>query len=1169
VTIAVVAEKPAVARDLARVLGARTRGDGRYHGNGYVVTWAIGHLVRLAEPQEMDERLRRWRLGDLPILPEKWPLVVLPATRDQFENVRTIVNDREVEEIVCATDAGREGELIFRYVYEAARCRKPIKRLWLSSLTDDAIARGFRELRDGRAFEPLARAARARARADWLVGMNFSRAYSVTHDEMFSVGRVQTPTLAMVVARELEIRAFVPEEYLEIVATFRSHDPPGEYRGVLLEGARPARPDAESAAKIVARAAGGAAKVASVKREKHVLPPPQLYDLTELQRHANRLFGMSAQRTLDVAQALYEKRLLSYPRTDSRFLSTTVAATLPAIVSAIAPAYAGMLAPGSGTHPLGRRFVDDARVSDHHAILPLAAAQGLSRDEQRIHDLVCRRLLAAWHEDHLTSSTNLVTEVTSEGALDRFGTRGTSVERVGWKVLDLASARQETPLPNLAVGAPVDVAGVKSVAKKTQPPPRYTDATLLTAMESAGRTIEEKEVSEAMRNAGLGTPATRAATIETLLRREYIVREGKSFAATARGIALIAAVHPRVKSPVLTGEWEREIRALEKGEGDARAFMDRIASFVTEVVGEVAAPQPTVHAPTNITPESLRGLLGDAFGFASFRPYQADVCAAVASGRDVLLVMPTGSGKSLCYQLPGVARGGVTLVVSPLIALMEDQVAKLRAHGLAADRIHSGRDRASSRAACRAYLDGSLRFLFIAPERLKVPGFPEMLARRKPTLVAIDEAHCISHWGHDFRPDYRMLGERLPLLRPAPVIALTATATPEVQTDILAQLGLVDAARFIHGFRRENLAIEVLEKSPDARIEAASAILEAPAIVYAPTRALTEEAARALATPSRRTAAYHAGMPGAERDAVQRAFQEGRLDVVVATIAFGMGVDKADIRTVIHCGLPATLEGYYQEIGRAGRDGRPARAVLFESAADLKTHEYFLEKNYPDSAVLAAVASALSARAQTKEALAARLGLDDDVFENALAKLWLHGGALVAPDGSITRGEAPWRKAYEAQRRHRARQIDQMAEFARRRTCRMLQIVRHFGDEKDSGAPCGVCDICAPDKAMGRRLRAPTVRERAAQQRLVRALGERGSLTVGQIHKDVFSDGSLDRPSLEHLLAAMARANKIAIEDAEFEKDGRTIPFQRVRLAGDRRSSSASPRRRRPRRRRR
>jgi DNA topoisomerase-3 len=403
-SVAVVAEKPAVARDIAKVLGARQRGEGYLHGNGYVVTWAIGHLVRLAEPHEVNSDWKRWRRDLLPMLPERWPLIVGDHTRAQFEAVCRILNDDAIERIVCATDAGREGELIFRYLYEAAGCRKPFSRLWISSLTPDAIRQGFQKLRDGREFDPLAAAARGRSQADWLVGMNLSRAYTLAcgtfGDDVLSVGRVQTPTLAMVVERDLAIRAFVPEDYREVVATFAPLCPPlpsgegsgvraeggGEpepndaatrYRGVWFRGERPEAKakrlsaDGEEAARIVARARRGRAAVESRAAETRRAPPPLLYDLTELQRHANRLYGFSAQMTLDTAQKLYEQhKLISYPRTDSRHLSSAVAGTLGAVVAAIAEPYRDRLAPGAGQRPLGTRFVDDGKVTDHHAIIP-------------------------------------------------------------------------------------------------------------------------------------------------------------------------------------------------------------------------------------------------------------------------------------------------------------------------------------------------------------------------------------------------------------------------------------------------------------------------------------------------------------------------------------------------------------------------------------------------------------------------------------------------------------------------------------------------------------------------------------------------------------------------------------------------------------------------------
>src|SRR5450432_1432113 len=439
-SIAVVAEKPSVGRDLANALGATRRGDGTLSGNGYVVTWAIGHLVGLAEPEGIRPEWKRWRREDLPMLPKRWPLAVFEATRPQFEVVRRVLNAPDVESVICATDAGREGELIFRLIYEAAGCLRPVSRLWISSLTESAMREGLRRLRPARDYDALANAALGRSRADWLVGMNLSRAYGLALDAPLSVGRVQTPTLAMLVERELAIRDFVPEDYLEVLATF-SGEAGQSYRGTWFNPGKkehPQRlpPSGEEAKAVVARALAGQARIGSVISQTKKLPPPLLYDLTELQRHMNRLYGLSAQRTLDAAQALYEKhKLLSYPRTDSRHLSSEVASTLPAIVTAISGPYAALLAPGTGERALPRRFVDDSKVRDHHAIIPTPiAANGLplGSDEQKVYALVCRRLLQAWHDDFVWAATEVLTEVRPQAKaepVDIYRSHGTAIDQ--------------------------------------------------------------------------------------------------------------------------------------------------------------------------------------------------------------------------------------------------------------------------------------------------------------------------------------------------------------------------------------------------------------------------------------------------------------------------------------------------------------------------------------------------------------------------------------------------------------------------------------------------------------------------------------------------------------------------------------------------------------------
>jgi DNA topoisomerase-3 len=548
----------------------------------------------------------------------------------------------------------------------------------------------------------------------------------------------------------------------------------------------------------------------------------------------------------------------------------------------------------------------------------------------------------------------------------------------------------------------------------------------------------------------------------------------------------------------------------------------------------------------------LKQRLESVFGHSAFRPHQEEVCRRTAEGADGLVVMPTGAGKSLCYQLPGLLRGGPTLVFSPLIALMEDQTAKLRELGLRAERIHSGRPRSESRQACRLYRDGEIDFLFIAPERLGVPGFIEFLERCRPALIAVDEAHCISQWGHDFRPDYRLLGRRLPRLRPAPVVALTATATPRIQDDIAAQLNLGGDERYIYGFRRDNLAVEVVQKRPGARAAVVGEVLgkegRRPALVYAPTRKETEALAGRL-DEDFPTAAYHAGLPTAQRDEVQGAFLGGEIDVVVATTAFGMGIDKPDIRTVIHTALPATVEGYYQEIGRAGRDGEPARALLLYSWADRRTQEFLHKLSYPEIGYLKELYDVLCEEPRERADLQRRLRVDEEVFEASLDQLRIHGGAVIGGGYRVRRGGDSWNRSYRVQRQHRLDQIDEMTRFADHRGCRMLRLVRHFGDRADSGARCGVCDICRPDDCFVRRFRSPMPEEVRAMETVVSLLRRREGQGTGRLFQEFRSvHGSYDRGEFEDLLGALGQARVVFVEDDSFEKDGETIRYQRAGL---------------------
>lgn len=857
-TIAVLAEKPSVARDIAKVLGADKKGEGFLHGNGYVVTWAIGHLVSLAQPHEINPAWKQWRFDTLPMLPASWPLVVYDKTKSQFDVVRKILNSPKVAEVVCATDAGREGELIFRYIYDAAGCGKPVKRLWISSMTAEAIRKGFDKLQPGTNYNGLADAAHGRSRADWLVGMNLSRAYSLLYREELSVGRVQTPTLAMLVERELTLRQFVPEEYIEVIAQFAGL---GERKDQSYSGTwfRPREEqdkealaklqrlpaDGEEAKQIVARAKSGVVAIESVQAETQRSLPPLLYDLTELQRHANRLFGFSAQETLTYAQALYERhKLISYPRTDSRHLSADVAATLGSVVAAVAPRYKDLVAEGSGQRLLGKRFVDDSKVSDHHALLPNAVNPGratLSENERKIYDLVCRRFLMMWHDDHLQAVTTVITAITTpakgadEAIVDRYRTSGTLVQQMGWKVLDVApekskkkskgegdEAEPEQVLPtDLAEGQPQRVAGIEAKKKKTKPPKRFTEGTLLTAMQTAGQMLDEKELSEAMKDTGLGTPATRAGIIETLLKRAYIVRGGKTLEATDKGIHLIEVVHPEAKTPAMTGQWEAYLKKIHQGEAQLAPFLEGINSYVSDVVGKVSqmpraawTPRPEANAekraasekPDRKTPRPatekksatkkpakgtlLLELLQKHFGGEKFRSGQKSVALAAASGKDALWAQSDGAGKTTCWQLAGLALGSTTLVFSGNAEWLDAQMELLRQKGATADSIHAGRDRDALRAACVEYLNGRLQFLLVAPERLAVAGFPQMLTKRKPALVAVEEAHRVLPGHREHSPEYDQICAEIAALRPAALLALTYKVTEAQQKEIATRLGM-------------------------------------------------------------------------------------------------------------------------------------------------------------------------------------------------------------------------------------------------------------------------------------------------------------------------------------------------------------------------------------------
>ena len=576
--ICVLAEKPSVARDIARVLGANTPGKGCLKGGGYVVTWAVGHLVTQVNPEEIDARWKTWRQDTLPMLPENIPLKVIAQSRDQFQCVKTILNAPQVDSVICATDAGREGELIFRRIYQMAGCRKPFRRLWISSMTEEAIAEGFANLRDGADYDGLYASALCRSDADWLVGMNGSRAFTLRYDSLLSVGRVQTPTLSILVKRALEIRNFVPENYWEVQVDF------GGYRGTWIDKDGKTRiPDEKTAKEIVSAVTGREGEVLEVSTERKRVPPPLLYDLTTLQREANARYGFTAQKTLNLAQALYEKhKLLTYPRTDSRYLSHDMRPKVQGILKGMPePLRALVLSPDKAVDP-GKRVYDDAKLTDHHAIIPTGRRPGtLTADEQKLYEMVARQLIAAFYPDMEYDAMSAVTGVGEH----KFLSRGRAVIAQGWQAANppLRSkpkkGEEEQALPQLQKGQRVPVKSAKAVAKKTTPPSPYTENTLLAAMENAGKFVENEELRRQMKEHGLGTPATRAAIIERLIAVDYVRREKKALIPTDKGIRLIAVAPEQLSSPETTGRWEKGLSDIAAGKMDPNRFMQSIRRY--------------------------------------------------------------------------------------------------------------------------------------------------------------------------------------------------------------------------------------------------------------------------------------------------------------------------------------------------------------------------------------------------------------------------------------------------------------------------------------------------------------------------------------------------------------------------------------------------------------
>ena len=575
----VVAEKPSVGAAYAKVLGATNRQDGYWEGNGYLVSWCVGHLVELAPPNVYDAKYVKWSIADLPILPQKWQYLVSASTKKQFGILQKLMHRPDVDSMICATDAGREGELIFRLVCQQAGCKKPFTRLWLSSMEENAIREGFASLKPSTEYDALYQAALCRERADWIVGINSSRLFSCLYGRPLAVGRVMTPTLAMAVQREAAISAFTPEKFYTVSLAFADG-------GTASSKRFSQKADAET---LLANCRKEVSTVVQkVERKEKTEKPPQLYDLTTLQRDANRLLGFTAQQTLDYAQSLYEKRLITYPRTDSRFLTEDMAASLPGLVTDTGKAFAV-------EEPLPvnvQQVINGSKVTDHHALLPTksmakADLAALPAGERNVLRLIAARLLCAVGEPHRYAETTLTTICAGE----EFTVKGKVVLSEGWKAMErkmlgelLGKQKEQAALPDVQEQSQCSIASAELKEGQTSPPKHFTEDTLLHAMETASA----DSMPEGVERQGIGTPATRAATIEKLVQKGFLERKGikktKVLLPTDKGKALITVMPEEIQSPEMTADWETKLLQIERGEMEPETFMTEIKEMISSLV---------------------------------------------------------------------------------------------------------------------------------------------------------------------------------------------------------------------------------------------------------------------------------------------------------------------------------------------------------------------------------------------------------------------------------------------------------------------------------------------------------------------------------------------------------------------------------------------------------
>ncbi|MCT4612303.1 MAG: DNA topoisomerase 3 [Clostridia bacterium] len=583
--ILVIAEKPSVAKDIAKVLNSNQRGDGYYYGENYIVSWAVGHLITLKSPEEYNVKYKKWKIEDLPIIPEEMELETIGQTKKQFIILEKLIKNEKVDSLICATDSGREGELIFRYIYEKVGVKKPFKRLWISSMTDESIKNGFDNLKEGKEYDNLYYSAKSRSEADWLVGMNASRLFTVRYNSLLPIGRVQTPTLGILAERENEIKNFKPQDYYEIKVKYNEF----ESLWINIKENDSKILSIKEANKIFDKVKNKSSKVENIEKELKKINHPLLYDLTELQRDGNKKFGFSADRTLKIVQSLYEKRkMVTYPRTDSRHLSDDMIPIIKSTVSKLSNTkYSDNVKyiESLDKLPITKRIVDNKKVTDHHAIIPTNVNPKinlLGDDEAKIYDLIVKRFLCVFYPKYEYETTKIFLK--SEG--EDFISQGRMLKKLGWKEVYKGEKDDDTDklLPVMKKDDVFENIEVEIITKKTKAPSFYNEATLLSAMENAGKFVEDEEIKEKLKESGLGTPATRANIIERLISVKYVKREKKNLRVTEKGMKLISVVPKELKSPITTGKWEKGLNQIAKGNMEMEKFMGSIYRYVNYLV---------------------------------------------------------------------------------------------------------------------------------------------------------------------------------------------------------------------------------------------------------------------------------------------------------------------------------------------------------------------------------------------------------------------------------------------------------------------------------------------------------------------------------------------------------------------------------------------------------